>query len=391
MLFAAASTGHAQSYFVATNGSDSNPGTLRSPWATLEHALDNTQAGDTIFVRAGRYQAKELYLNAKKGMGGQPGKMWTLKPYRNESVTLNVCIKIYTGYVRVEGFRFESGGILVRFDGAGHCEIVNNTLIGEFGYGAIEAGGDANLITGNSIEISNAVTSTLDHGIYIHGGKGTLIRNNIVKNTAGYGIHLYDERGYDLQDLVVENNQVYGSRLRSGIIVALGGSSKARDITIRNNVVAHHAQDGIVVRDGVEGVRLYNNTIYDVGHCGIYFKYEVSGILVRNNIIHLREGEQHLCNNNGAPGITVDHNLLWPGPVRVRGVKTANSIVADPRFADAAAMNFRLQRGSPAIDAGTSAGSPFAGAAPDLGAMEFREQANGTERRVTAGSQPSGN
>lgn len=374
LFFCSANAG---SYYVATNGSNSNPGTINAPWQTIEYAMEHTAAGDTVFVRAGRYEADELYVNGGKGLGGQPGKMWTLKAYKGEQPILNINVKIYAGYVRIEGFRFEGGGVFVRFDHPGHCQILNNHFTGEFGYGAIEAGGDANLIQGNYIEISNAVNSTLDHGIYIHGGVGSIIRNNVVKNSSGYGIHLYDERGYDLQDIVVENNRVYGSRLRSGIIVALGGNSRARNITIRNNIVANHDLDGIAVRDDVENVHIYNNTIYGVGQYGIYFKYNVAGVIVRNNIIHLGAGKQHIYNNNNAPGITVDHNLYWPAPLKITDVVAADPLVADPLFANAAQLDFTLRPNSPAIDAGVEVGLPFLGKSPDLGAVEFDKSTSG--------------
>ncbi|MGH7494847.1 MAG: right-handed parallel beta-helix repeat-containing protein [bacterium] len=367
----AASRGSAGSYYVAMNGSDTNPGTQQAPWRTIVYAMEKTASGDTVFVRSGSYPEGELFINAEDGQGGAPGKMWTLKGYRNERPALNINVKVYAGYVRIQGFRFEGGGVFVRFDHPGHCEILNNHFVGEFGYGAVEAGGDSNLIAGNYIEIDSAVTSTLDHGIYIHGGIGSIIRNNVVKNSSGYGIHLYDERGYDLQDIIVENNQVYGSRLRSGIIVALGGNSRARNITIRNNVVVHNEVDGIAVRDAAQNVKIYNNTIYGVGQNGIYFKYDVDNVIVRNNIIHLGAGREHIYNNNNAPGIIVDHNLYWPAPLKITDVVAANPLIANPLFVNETQFNFKLKSNSPAIDAGVDVGLPYSGNLPDIGAEEF--------------------
>jgi len=42
-------------YYVANNGSDKNPGTLDSPWLTIQHAADTIVAGDTVLIRKGTY------------------------------------------------------------------------------------------------------------------------------------------------------------------------------------------------------------------------------------------------------------------------------------------------------------------------------------------------
>jgi hypothetical protein len=42
-------------YYVATNGSDSNPGTLAQPWLTIQHAANAAVAGDTVTVEPGTY------------------------------------------------------------------------------------------------------------------------------------------------------------------------------------------------------------------------------------------------------------------------------------------------------------------------------------------------
>jgi hypothetical protein len=42
-------------YYVATNGSDSNSGTLDAPWLTIQYAADTMRAGDTVYIRGGVY------------------------------------------------------------------------------------------------------------------------------------------------------------------------------------------------------------------------------------------------------------------------------------------------------------------------------------------------
>ena len=42
-------------YFVATDGSDSNAGTLLAPFATIQHAATVLSPGDTCYIRGGNY------------------------------------------------------------------------------------------------------------------------------------------------------------------------------------------------------------------------------------------------------------------------------------------------------------------------------------------------
>ena len=42
-------------YYVSTDGSDSNPGTMGAPWLTIQHAANSVSAGATVYVFGGIY------------------------------------------------------------------------------------------------------------------------------------------------------------------------------------------------------------------------------------------------------------------------------------------------------------------------------------------------
>jgi len=89
MLFMA---GHsfAADYYVATTGSDGNPGTLAQPFATMQKAVNMASAGSTVYVRGGSYH-EVVSLSGKQGSSGNP---ITIKPYQNEIVTMDGTIAV---------------------------------------------------------------------------------------------------------------------------------------------------------------------------------------------------------------------------------------------------------------------------------------------------------
>ncbi len=91
---------HATTYFVATNGSNTNPGTTTAaPFQTIQHAATNMVAGDTCFIRDGVY--RETLAPSRSGISSAP---ITFGAYSNEVVTLD-------GADAVTGWTFLSNGI----------------------------------------------------------------------------------------------------------------------------------------------------------------------------------------------------------------------------------------------------------------------------------------
>lgn len=86
----------ARDYYVATDGSDANPGTIDKPFATLEKARDTIRAskarvlgegGLVVYLRAGRYvRSQSFVLTAEDS--GQAGRPITYRAYPDEDVRL---------------------------------------------------------------------------------------------------------------------------------------------------------------------------------------------------------------------------------------------------------------------------------------------------------------
>lgn len=71
-------------WYVAPQGSDSNPGTLEAPFRTIQRCADVAQPGDTCFIREGTY--RETVVVPRSGQAGAP---ITFKPYLEETVTIS--------------------------------------------------------------------------------------------------------------------------------------------------------------------------------------------------------------------------------------------------------------------------------------------------------------
>ena len=96
----------ATNYFVATNGSDSNSGTIDRPFATLDKAQSKVMAGDTVYIRQGTYRVTEaeimehytagsttwsrVFKMSKSGTG--PDKRICYSGYKNERPVFDLSV-----------------------------------------------------------------------------------------------------------------------------------------------------------------------------------------------------------------------------------------------------------------------------------------------------------
>jgi len=89
----------AAEYFVATNGSNKNVGSINQPFASIQYAAKQMQAGDTTYIRQGNY-FEEVNLSKLKGSAKKP---FTFKAYKDESVTLDGTINIKQTWTKYKG------------------------------------------------------------------------------------------------------------------------------------------------------------------------------------------------------------------------------------------------------------------------------------------------
>ncbi len=335
-----ASTG--STFYVATNGSDSSAGTSAAPWRTVQKALDTLSAGQTAIVRAGTYVQN---LEATRGgtstapitIRGEAGTRPVLRAGTDQ--TDNEALHLLSGgsYLRFQNLVFEgatgSSTTNVYADGISHdvelsdCEIRGSQRQGFFS----EASTSRIHVIGCYIHDNGGSGPTqLDHNMYVEGSGHLIASNLIVRAPNGYGIQLYPISDH----VVVTGNTIAGS-FRDGIIVGSGGGGASSDSLIVNNILT--------------GNRVGISTYW-------------GGSVGTNNVVR--------------------NNLSWgnsSGDFTGTGVTFSSNLVVSPLFVNAAAGDYHLQAGSPAIGVADPAYATMpavdglarpVGAGPDLGAYE---------------------
>jgi len=267
-------------FYVSTTGSDSNPGTLSSPWRTIQHASNSVQAGDSVYVRGGVY---------------------------NESVNISVSGSAIAGPITFQTYSGEQAivdgtGLLPPTSGTqGLINIVNQSYISIQG-----------------LEIRNYQTSSASGtpaGIWVSGsGSNIQILNNLIHNivttseTTGsaFGIAVYGTAApASLDAVTISGNQVYN--LRTGTSESVNVDGNVTNFVIANNVVHDNDNIGIDII-GFEGVS--PDPAYDYARNGTVAGNTIYNISAINNP---GEGNQYDANGiyvDGGSQVVIERNLI---------------------------------------------------------------------------------
>jgi hypothetical protein len=182
-------------------------------------------------------------------------------------------------------------------------------------------------------------------------------------------------------DGVIQHNVFVGNTARIGGGVYLRHGSA----TVRNNLILNnHAEEGgggltcTNCKGRVEFNTFVENTARD-GALAEWF-FEPQGDLIANVVVHEVDDPPEWAIRLMEPkGYTfeVSHNLMWPevpwvqedSPWAAEWPGDDAAIYEDPMFVDAAAGDYRLQAGSPAVDSGPAEVLDADGSAADRGAF----------------------
>ncbi|HJT99231.1 MAG TPA: right-handed parallel beta-helix repeat-containing protein [Rhodanobacteraceae bacterium] len=378
VLAAGASSAIAETYYVAPPpaGDDDHPGTLASPWATLQHAADTIGPGDIVQVRDGEYAggyfdtsgSAELPIVLENYPGESPSIVED-NPTTPDGINLEG-----VSYMTVQGFtivgRTRTGIRAVLGD---HVTIRGNVLDANGFWGILTGFCDDLLIEGNI-----ASRSGEQHGIYVsNSGDRPVIRGNTIFGNNANGIHMNGDgsQGGDgiISDAIVEDNVIYDNGVGGGSGINGDG---VQDSLIRNNLIYDEHASGISLYriDGggpSTGNRVLDNTVLIAsdGRWALNIQDGAANTLARNNILwnaHAVRGSVSISEDS-LSGFTNDHNavidrfttddgdsILTLAEWRQQTGLDANSFVSTPAalFVDAGGDDYRLSATSPALDAG---------------------------------------
>lgn len=287
-------------YYVSTDGSDSNPGTEAQPFHTISKGISVLGPGDTLYVKSGTY-AENLSSfpsgtswDAPVTIAAYPGDEVTVRPPSGDKVAyFSDC-----HHVVLDGFILDGVNVsdnVAKITGGSHhiriqyCELHNAPASGI----QVATGIDYNDLL--YLNVHDNGTTDFDHGIYVE-GSNNLIDHCQIHHNSGWGVHVYNSRSSaHVDNNTVSNNTIYdnaavGDRGR-GIILGSGSGNLAYNNLIWGN------NGGIqIAYNGATDTEVYNNTIHDNDSYGIEIDDSSTDAIIRNNIIY-QNGSQAISDN----------------------------------------------------------------------------------------------
>jgi parallel beta-helix repeat protein len=376
--------------------SDTGPGTAAQPFCTIAAGAKAAHAGDTVLVNAGTYQGTSVNPT-NSGTAGSP-----ITFSANRGVTISGGSRAFAlsnrSYIVVSGF----------------------TITGTSSYGISVSGGSNVTISGNTESFAGTPISSPAAGIYLSNLSGGLISGNITHDNSAHGIYLtgsttgvtvqgntsyhnayqYERNANGIDDIAPGNsiiaNVTYANE-DTGINIYTGGNNAlvADNVTYDNgdhgiddynvtggriigNTVYYNCTDGINVEGTSGNYNIENNVSMDNATGAIINPTPIptnpsTGAPYYTNACNRRVGDIGVYDSAPAT-TTANYNLVyqsghgawytWAGTayssqaaLTAATGQEASGIFANPRFVNAAAWNFQLTEGSPAIDSADSLAS----------------------------------
>ena len=393
----------AATYYVATNGNDSNSGTsTNAPFATLGKAAGLATNGNLVYVRGGRYSVFSKISLSKFGSAGSPIR---IRAYPGETPVLD-CSGEGTGTdaISISGTYYWLYGLVLT--NAGHNSIVisgsNNIVELCVSLGARN--------TGFHITGGNGGTATPSSNLFLNCDSIRNYDSPVGGNADGFtakwslgpgnmfsGCRAWEnsDDNWDLwmgtQPVLITNcwafraatnvfwdaatNKVFNG---NGNGFKLGGNGTGTPHRLVNCLSFGNSAWGVDQNNNADGQTVDQNTVWNNGsgainlnHLGSQYGTLQSSHVVRNNVAI---GSVTIGSTATYPSIQMSNTWQVLSNVNTNDfLSTDFTWAMAPRRDDGGLPENPFLRPVPAgrlVDKGVNLGGPFNGSAPDLGAFE---------------------
>ena len=227
--------------------------TVPDDYSQIQDAVDNADAGDTVFVRNGIYRTYAtdgISVNKSIALIGESSQNTTLTRYPVEYARFaHITVNIQADNVTISGFTITGSSIGI-FLNSSNCKIRGNNISNNIGWGVYTYGK-------NQVISENNITND-DVGISQESSDSIISNNNITKNGYSGVIVGSCENVTFAQNNIVGNGELYASNRNDtgGLKLRWAGPFYVYENNITDNVGF-----GVDFAENCSNSMIYNNNI----------------------------------------------------------------------------------------------------------------------------------
>ncbi len=284
------STGYATHYYVSPNGDDTTgDGSELNPWRSIQYAINQSVAGDTVFVIDDGNETTDDYIenvDVNKAVFILGVSQNATTPQVKAASTGDHVFDITASNVFLDNLKIygatDAGMAAIHLYNVSNCTVKNNTCgwdaIHNNTYGILlNSSSDQNVLSFNTCNynsfgislvqssynkvIQNTCSNNSNHGLELYNGcNNNVVHENICTNNVNYyGMYLWQNSSYNS----ITSNQCDGNG-KHGILI-----SGSRYNCVSDNQIRSNFENGIELYSVATYNQLINNTIENNSGYGI--------------------------------------------------------------------------------------------------------------------------